>query len=129
MAQPLAWFEGSNLSDKGYEIAPLIQRYKEVQAEIHSGMIFPVGDEPSGRSWTGFQSILDDNTGYLLVFREYNEMGQGELQLYDATGKTFTFEKILGYGESFKQTAKNDGKITFTLPGMNRFVLYKYHRE
>ena len=75
---------------------------------MHSGLIFPIGDEPSGRSWTGFQSILDGNTGYVLIFREYNHQNEKEIELYNIKDKAITFKKILGYGESFLQTVGED---------------------
>jgi len=129
MAQPLAWFEGSNLFDEGFKIAPLLGKYLEVQSEMHSGLIFPIGDEPSGRSWTGFQSILDGNTGYVLIFREYNHQNEKEIELYNIKDKAITFKKILGYGESFLQTVGEDERIKFSLPEMNQFVLYRYEVE
>ena len=69
-AQPLAWMEATGLPKKAFEIAPVIEKYQEVMRELHQGVILPVGQEPSGRSWTGFQSIVDDRHGFLLVLRE-----------------------------------------------------------
>jgi hypothetical protein len=126
IAQPLAWLEGSNLPAESFEIAPLIEKYKKVQAELHSGLIFPIGEEPSGRAWTGFQSILDENSGYVLVFRENNEQPSSGIKIIDASGKSLRFEKVLGEGESFKQLAGEDGFVSFQLPDKNNFVLYKY---
>ncbi|MCH5685958.1 hypothetical protein LWM68_17930 [Niabella sp. W65] len=50
-------------------LAKVIKAYKKIQHDFHKGTILPIGDEPSGRSWTGFQSI-HKGYGYLLVFRE-----------------------------------------------------------
>lgn len=129
VAQPLAWFEGSNLSDRGYEIAPLIKQYLKVQTDLHSGQIFPIGDEPSGSSWTGFQSLLDDKSGYILVFRENNELLQKNIKTYLQASKSFKFQKVLGYGDDFEQKADKEGVVTFSLPGINQFVLYKYSSD
>ena len=46
-----------------------------------SGNIFPIGDEPSGRSWTGFQSV-NKQEGYLLVFRENSEISKKPIKTY-----------------------------------------------
>ena len=126
VAQPLAWFEGSNLSDKSYEIAPLIKQYVAIQAGLHSGQVFPLGDEPSGSSWTGFQSIVDDKSGYILVFRENNEVLQKEVRTYLQANKSFKFQKVLGYGNDFEQKTGKEGTVNFSIPGINQFVLYKY---
>ena len=56
-AQPLAWFEATGLPEEAFEIAPVIKKYKEVQFDFHSGSILPIGEEPSGKSWCGFQSL------------------------------------------------------------------------
>ena len=68
-AQPLAWFEASNLPDEAFPTGGVIQKYKTVQHDFHTGYVFPVGDEPSGKSWCGFQSVKD-RKGYFLLFRE-----------------------------------------------------------
>lgn len=83
--QPLAWLEASNLPDEAFSIRSLVEQYKKVQYDFHQGIILPIGDEPSGRSWTGFQSICnqvgngsDDcnvKSGYLLIYREDNRTG------------------------------------------------------
>ncbi len=125
--QPLAWFEGTGLSKKGYEIAPLIRQYKEIQEEFHSGKIFPIGQEPSGRSWTGFQSIDNERSGYLLIYRENNSKAQNDISTYLKDHRSYSFKKILGYGpEDFKQTTDSQGSIAFSISGINQFALYKY---
>mgnify|MGYP000314395191 FL=1 len=48
-AQPLAWFEASNLPDEAFPTGGVIQKYKTVQHDFHTGYVFPVGDEPSGK--------------------------------------------------------------------------------
>ena len=67
--QPLAWMEAGGLPDEALALGREIGRYKEVQHDFHRGVILPVGDEPSGRSWTGFQSLNGDR-GYFIFFRE-----------------------------------------------------------
>ena len=63
MAQPLAWFEGSELPEEGRAIAPIVKAYREHMSEIHQGIILPIGEEPSGTSWTGFQSVAGPFAG------------------------------------------------------------------
>jgi hypothetical protein len=48
--------------------------YKTVQKEIFTGFVFPIGNEPDNKSWTGFQSVNQNSTttGYLTIFRELN---------------------------------------------------------
>lgn len=60
--QPLAWFEASNLPEEAFGIRDLMEKYKKVQYDFHQGTILPIGEEPSGRSWTGFQSLCHSKT-------------------------------------------------------------------
>lgn len=126
-AQPLAWMEGSGLPEEAFRIRPMIERYKEISHDFHQGIILPVGDEPSGRSWTGFQSIQDE-TGYLLLFREKNERSMRKIELYLEAGTTVSFIPILGKGKEFAQQVPENRKLTFSLDDENSFVLYKYRK-
>ena len=58
-AQPLAWFEGTGLPEEAFSIAPVIKKYKEIQYDFHSGNIFPIGEEPSGKGWMWISVITD----------------------------------------------------------------------
>ena len=125
--QPLAWMEASNLPEEAYGIAPLIREYRRVMAKFHSGTILPVGDEPSGRSWTGFQSVAKDgNSGYVLVYREASPSGSAAVKTWLPEGSQVEFSRVLGSGEDFGATAGRDGEIEFSLPGENSFVMYGY---
>ena len=129
MSQPLAWFEGSNLPAEGYDIAPLIKDYNKIQYDLHTGYIFPVGEEPSGRSWTGFQSVKSEKEGYMLVFRELNDDDSRFLKTWLPAGSQVRFEKILGEGNDFVSRTNKDGEIAFSLPEAHSFALYKYEIE
>lgn len=124
--QPLAWMEASNLSDEAYRIKPLIDSYRKIQHDFHKGTILPIGDEPSGRSWTGFQSILDDNQGYLLVYREANDNPTHLLPTLLPEGKKVTLTPVLGNGSKTTVTTGKNGEISISLPNSNDFSLYKY---
>lgn len=126
MAQPLAWFEGSELPEEGRAIAPLIKAYRAVQSGIHRGVILPIGDEPNGTAWTGFQSLVDQEHGFLLVIREYNDVAAAKILLYDLAGKTISCEQIGGHGKSRLMTVDTDGMVRFELPGPHTFALYRY---
>ena len=65
------------------QIKPLLATYKKHREEMYQGYVFPVGDEPDNGSWTGFQNHhAENNTGYLLLFRElHNEEGTMEIAL------------------------------------------------
>ena len=124
-AQPLAWFEATGLPEEAFEIAPLIHVYRDHQARLHAGQILPVGEEPSGTSWTGFQSIADDE-GYVLLYREGNDRDSAEIQLWGLAGKRVRLRRVAGWGESFGDVAGADSELRFRLPEPFTFVLYEY---
>jgi len=126
-AQPLAWFEGSNLPKEAFAISPIIDSYKKVMTDFHSGVILPIGDEPSGKSWTGFQSQkTDSDHGYILIFREQNESGTHEFILPMLMSGTYRFEPVAGNGKAFNSKIGTDRKITIALEKPDSFVLYRY---
>jgi len=126
MAQPLAWFEGSGLPEEAFAIAQVIKVYRQHQSHIHQGTILPIGAEPDGTSWTGFQSLLSEKEGYLLVFREYNQTNQGKIALYDLAGKYIQCQHLCGQGKDFSIKVERDGQVTFSLPAAHSFGLYRY---
>lgn len=125
VGQTLAWFEGSGLPDEALNIKTLITEYKKIQHDFHSGVILPIGDEPSGRSWTGFQSVNEDK-GYLLFFREDNPDKKGYVKTWFAEETKISCIPILGSGKKIKRTIGREGVVEVELPCTNDFVLYKY---
>ncbi len=124
--QPLAWMEASNLPEEAFSVSGLLSGYREISAEFHSGMIFPIGDEPSGRSWTGFQSILSDKCGYMLVYREDSDDSESLVRTWLPEGLQVSFEPVLGSGEAFSAKTGADGSVRFALPSHNSFAMYRY---
>ncbi len=125
MAQPLAWFEASGLPKEAFTIAPLIKSYQSLQADLHAGCILPIGEEPSGSSWTGFQSV-QEKEGYILVFRESNEQRSAQLTTWLPPDQNVTLTAVLGYGKSFMAKTDTEGRLTFQLPSPHSFALYRY---
>lgn len=124
--QPLAWMEASNLPEDAYQIASVINKYRDISSDFHSGIILPIGEEPSGRSWTGFQSLTGDNTGYVIVYRELNDDASASVRTWLGEGVKVSFELVLGQGKSFKTKVGKDGMVSFLLPDRNTYALYRY---
>jgi hypothetical protein len=54
------------------ELRPLIRKYRSYRAELHAGEVIPIGREPDGSQWTGFQiSLPESGINHLLIFREH----------------------------------------------------------
>ncbi len=125
VAQPLAFFEASGLPDEAFHLSTVIKKYRSVQNDLHTGIILPIGEEPDGISWTGFQSIREDE-GYFLVFREMNETGSAPVKTWLSPGSKIKCEPVLGSGKQFSITVNSDGGVVFSLPQANSYCLYKY---
>lgn len=125
MAQPLAWFEASGLPKAFFNIAPVVKKYHSWQAAIHRGQIFPIGNEPDGTTWTGFQSI-QKGKGFVVVYRENNKQSAISMPTWFAKGTTVSFKPILGDGKPFRATAGENGRIVFSLSHPNTYALYEY---
>ncbi|WP_159475068.1 alpha-galactosidase [Dyadobacter sp. 3J3] len=125
-AQPLAWFEGTGLPPEAFSTSRLVKTYLKHNTRIHSGQIFPIGNQPDGTQWTGFQSILNDREGYIVVFREDNEQVKGNIKTWFSVDAKVVFTPIAGSGKAFQSQVLKDGTVEFTLPVKNSFGLYSY---
>ena len=124
--QPLVWMEASNLPEEAFTIKDLIEKYKKVQYDFHQGTILPIGDEPSGRSWTGFQSICHSKSGYLLIYREDNAQKETWIETWLPEGTEVVCTSILGNGKTMTTTVGRKGAVRVSLPRHNDFVMYRY---
>ncbi|AEI40302.1 alpha-galactosidase [Paenibacillus mucilaginosus] len=126
-ANPLAWMEQTGLDEASIAIlGRMILRYREVQSDILAGHVLPIGDEPNGTVWTGFQSIRSVDTGYLLVIKEYNTDREQKYQLWNLRDKTLQLECILGSGRQEQIKVDHEGFAAFQLDGQFKYALYKY---
>ncbi|WP_286833969.1 alpha-galactosidase [Petrimonas sulfuriphila] len=124
-AQPLVWMDVADLPAGAFTNQQLIKKYRTIQHDFHQGVILPIGDEPSGKSWTGFQSIRDDQ-GYLLIFREMSPNASAKIKTWLPAGRVVNLTPIAGDGDRIKQQVSDTGSVTLHLPKMNSFALYKY---
>ena len=124
--QPLAWMEASNLPEEAFDIAPVIRKYREISADFHRGIILPIGEEPSGRSWTGFQSISSDKEGYMIIYREATSRAEEFVRTWLPDGSKVKFVPVIGHGKAFAAKVERNGEVRFSLPDQNDYVMYKY---
>ncbi len=124
--QPLAWMEAGNLEEEAFDIAPTIKKYRKIQHDFHKGTILPVGDEPSGKSWTGFQSMTSPAEGYLLIYREDNDDDEYPVRTWLEKGTEVVFTPILGKAKKFKAKTGVNGEIHVAIDTRNDFALYSY---
>ncbi|WP_080905362.1 alpha-galactosidase [Parabacteroides sp. Marseille-P3160] len=125
IGQPLAFMDVAALPEDAFESKNIIREYKNIQYEFHKGIILPIGNEPSGKSWTGVQSI-GNKEGFLLVFRELNKNRIEDVVTWFPPYTELELLPILGEGKKNKQRVKNNRSVSIQLSKENSFVLYKY---
>lgn len=122
--QPLAWMELTGLGEGQERLSALIAAYRAIAPQLHQSLLLPVGDEPSGFSWTGFVALQEGQPQYLIAYREANGEQGAVLDLpMPATGATFLFgDSPASYGLS------EDGKaFQLELPGKHQFAVFRLH--
>jgi alpha-galactosidase len=108
-ANPLGWFESSNLPDEYFEkLPPLVASWKKEREAIFSGHIIPIGSAPDGAAWTGFASVSKDReSARVVVFRELNaeaewsvkipllKPGERTVSLMEGAGEAALYDSVL----------------------------------
>ncbi len=127
-ANPLAWMETARLAPaRRRALARLIRAFKPHQKAVLLGRVYPIGEEPTGRAWTGLQSVTGPRRGYLALFREWTDRPSARFALRGVAPHTrLALERIAGAARSRCLTVGRDGTVTVSLPGPRRFALLRY---
>ncbi len=126
MANPLGWFEVSNLpEDYLAELAPLVPVWKRERARMLGGTLLPIGAAPDGVAWTGFASVAADRrSGYLLLFRENNAHADWRIELPLFAAGKYRLTPLAGEG-----AAELKGNIlTAQIPAQLRHLWLRVER-
>ncbi len=112
------------------DIRPLLEFHHEYREDIRQGITYPVGDQPDGGSWTGFQNHREaDDAGLLLVFRELaNEQESASLVLRFAAGRRIVLTNLLS-GDTHQEVVDKSGRATFRITAPPGFLVYEYRYE
>ena len=97
-----------------------------MSARLPYGTILHIGEEPSGASWTGFQSVTDAGHGYLIVYRENTPSCKEQLKTWLPEGKRISIKPILGDGRKSTIKVGTDGLVKLKIRRPNSFVIYEY---
>ncbi|MFW6328378.1 MAG: hypothetical protein ACOC2F_08715, partial [Bacteroidota bacterium] len=113
--------------DARKEIKPLLAIYKQHRPEIYKGYVFPIGEEPDNKSWTGFQNYNPDTkTGYFTVFRElHNKEKSKIIELKFLENKRIELVNLLTDEKTVKK--QKGSAISFTMEEPASFQFYQYN--
>jgi hypothetical protein len=124
-AQPLAWFEATGLPAEAFQASAVIKKYKQLQNEIHQGIILPIGEEPDGKCWTGFQSMNPQN-GFFIIYRESSVDSKAQVKTWLQPGTRVKCQPVFGKGKTFIGKANDKGEIPFEIEQVNGYELFRY---
>jgi len=137
-ANPLAWMELSALDPESRAaLTKLLQVYRSLQSRILGGRIVPIGEEPNGTRWTGFQSIVTESEGYVLVLRERHAEAAATFRLRSVRPGRLQLKCLLKSESRNQVRAHSDGEdpalvdvldgiCTIRLRNPFSFALYTY---
>lgn len=127
MASPIFFQETHFYAEKAKaQIKPILAVYKKHRKEMYAGYVFPIGDEPDNKSWTGFQNYNPDTkTGFLTIFRELNNKeNEKNISLNFLKGEKIKLQNLLT--EETKTIQLNQNEITFAIEKPAGFQFFKY---
>jgi len=109
------------------EIKRLIALYKKHREEMYKCFVFPIGEEPDNKSWTGFQFYNSDKkSGYITIFRELNNKeNKKDIRLKFLAGKEIKLTN-LQTGKVLNAQVSKEGNITFKINKPASFRFYKF---
>ena len=123
-ANPLLWFAPSICPDDIIKrISEIIAVHKQIWPEIYASRVYPIGGEPCGRAFTGFQACCDGGHGYILAFRE-SQCTASEVQIGLADAVSGEPQLVYALGDA-KCSAKGRN-ATLSLESPASFVLWRY---
>ncbi len=126
VGSPLAWMELSDLTDEQMAaLKPAIAAWRRERDRLLACNIWPIGEEPSGTSWTGFQAA-GEGEGYLVLFRELNELPSARFRLRGL--RECRLELDVCHGDGFESDGRVDvdGMLEVALPRARSFALVRY---
>ena len=130
VANPLVWMEMSNLTDKQIaSLQKLISVYRDIRKDFFNAEIYPIGEQPDGCSYTGFQIVTGEKSGYLLLFKENDAIGKFVYRLQAPLSKK-TRSTLLATNAPSKASLKliegGDNLALWECKRIRTFALYRY---
>ena len=119
---PLLWLEPSRTKPALLrEYGRIMNVFHEHRDRIVEGNVYPVGQEPDGRSITGFASVRNDG-GYVLIFRETGRSTVSRIQI-PGTG-TARLETLLS--STLVKAMLRNGCMNIMMPDPCSFALFRW---
>lgn len=120
LSNPLFWLELQHLpQNRREELKEIFKVWREHRLALSCADVAPIGERPSGRSFTGFSAISEKGK-YLLLFREVTECDTGVFILPVKESEC----EILATNTDASVSVKN-GSVAVTLAAPRSYVFLK----
>ena len=107
------------------QLKPIMEVWKEHRRELAEADVMPIGDRPSGRSFTGFYISKGGEPKYMLVFREVTRERKGKFAVpgMDALDNCDDRFKVLAGNAKVEITgAEGEICVEFSKPRAYAFI-------
>lgn len=126
VANPLLWMEMSHLEKKdAMKLKEIIEVWHRHSKAFIDADICPIGQMPSGQSFTGFNIKQSKNEGYLLLFREVSKNVAFDYVIPQFDGKEYDFEVIKSNGD-IELLQQKGGVLNVKIEQPRTYALVKY---
>ncbi|NQZ57005.1 MAG: hypothetical protein HRT88_05990 [Lentisphaeraceae bacterium] len=128
MGSPIFFQETHYYSNEArQQIKPLLRAYRQVRDEMYKGYVFPIGDKPDNKSWSGFQNYNPQTkTGFITVFRQLkNNESSKSIKLRFLKDKQLVLTNLMTGVQKSVQVTK-DGELSFHIDKAADYRFLKY---
>ena len=128
VANPLLWCELSRLEEPdAAALARILHIWKPCAEELYRSEVLPIGEEPCGRSLTGFAALCGETRGYLVLLREDTEREAASYRIPDLAGRTLDTQLLASNGQGGVDPAVSpDGTLTARFSRKNQYLFLRY---
>ena len=128
-ASPLAWMEPSSLgSGERSALRQLLDSSASSRNGALRSLTLPIGEEPDGVNFTGFQAEENAEGGWLLFLRENCPDSAFRYRLYGKVGKDFRFIRVVSNCGN-RVWSERDSEVTVSLDRRFGFAVYRYEKN
>ena len=126
-ASPLFWGEVKGLPRAGQdEMRAVAGLWRRLHREILEGSVFPIGSEPDGRSFTGFQAARRGNRGLAIFYRECNPSARHAFVLRDVCPGRYRVTPLWPEGEARTVRFGREARLTIGFDRPHDFRVVRY---
>lgn len=128
-ASPLAWMQPCLLeASRRRELRTVLDAVKQAREGAARSLVLPVGEEPDGVNFTGFQAMESETAGWLLVFREASQHAGFRFRLHGGNGESFRFTQVYSSCPC-SVTPGPDDSVSVSFENQFSFAVIRYEKN